>query len=512
MQTKQKLFLFLVVALLLVNILIPYIKCNPDWLSGWNYRKSHVINSASGAGTNYQVKINVINGTNTDSGDTVYINNKTRSDFGDVRFTKSDGTTLLDYWMETVYTGINATFWVEVADDLSTSAVTIYIYYGNSTATTTSNGANTFLFFDDFSGDLSKWTVLTGTWNIVSGELVASATGVNYIRSASFQPSNARVRAKMKIVTYYDYDVLFRLTDTSNFYQTRCSNTNGQLYHRVDKCVAGTYTTDIFGKVAFTPGTTYHTETALFSGSHIEAYADGAYGVSGTDTTFSSGYIGFKFNIYTTSDKGYVDWIFASKYVYPEPSHGSWGSEETYGEEYSFTLSETAHATANLDIQQEHSYIFTGTVIQSGILEYGAEAMQTLTQTITSSGTTYYWMELSYALTETAKPVAMHSYGLEGIYTLIQTITPTETRIILQEQLYTFPQTTTLQTTLTYAGELAEVFITNIETITLQETIQYWIQRVELPINWGLVALCASILAFSLASAAIASQKTSESD
>jgi hypothetical protein len=225
-------------------------------------------------------------------------------------------------------------------------------------------------------------------------------------------------------------------------------------------------------------------------------------------------------------------------------------------QEYSFTLSETLHATANLNIQQEHTYTFTGTIIQSSILEYGAEAMQiltqiitptetvttwqehsynfietatpttslfysvegiqefieTLTQTVTSSGTTYYWMELSYALTETAKPTATHSYGLEGIYTLIQTITPTETRIILQEQLYTLTQTTTLQTTLTYAGELAEVFITNIETITLQETIQYWIQRVELPINWGLVALCASILAFSLATAAIASQKTSESD
>jgi hypothetical protein len=184
--------------------------------------------------------------------------------------------------------------------------------------------------------------------------------------------------------------------------------------------------------------------------------------------------------------------------------------------EYSFTLSETLHATANLNIQQEHTYTFTGTIIQSSILSYSVEGIQefieTLTQTVTSSGTTYYWMELSYALTETAKPTAIHSIGLEGIFTLIQTVTSTETRIILQEQLYTLTQTTTLQTTLTYAGELAEAFITNIETITLQETIQYWIQRVELPINWGLVALCASILAFSLASAALASQKTSESD
>ena len=28
-----------------------------DWLGGWSYRKSHVINPAFGAGTNYQIMI-----------------------------------------------------------------------------------------------------------------------------------------------------------------------------------------------------------------------------------------------------------------------------------------------------------------------------------------------------------------------------------------------------------------------------------------------------------------------
>jgi len=178
---------------------------------------------------------------------------------------------------------------------------------------------------------------------------------------------------------------------------------------------------------------------------------------------------------------------------------------ETAAQEYSFTLSETAHATANLNIQQEHTYTFTGTIIQSSILSYSVEGIQefieTLTQTVTSSGTTYYWMELSYSLTETAKPTATHSIGLEGIYTLIQTITPTETRIILQEQLYTLTQTTTLQTILTYAGELAEVFITNIETITPHEIITYWIES---PIDWSIVAIGLAALAFVIAAAAIA--------
>ncbi|MEM0162744.1 MAG: hypothetical protein QXO62_06750, partial [Thermoproteota archaeon] len=72
------------------------------WLQGWMYRKSHVINSASGAGTGYQVKIVAYYGSGTDSGNTVYLNSRCKTDFSDVRFTASDGVTLLNYWTESV--------------------------------------------------------------------------------------------------------------------------------------------------------------------------------------------------------------------------------------------------------------------------------------------------------------------------------------------------------------------------------------------------------------------------
>jgi len=67
-----------------------------------------------------------------DVNEMVGLNNHCRDDFGDVRFTKSDGITLLDYWMEEKVDGEYAVFWVEVADDLSSSDVTVYIYYGKS--------------------------------------------------------------------------------------------------------------------------------------------------------------------------------------------------------------------------------------------------------------------------------------------------------------------------------------------------------------------------------------------
>jgi hypothetical protein len=211
-----------------------------------------------------------------------------------------------------------------------------------------------------------------------------------------------------------------------------------------------------------------------------------------TDADITRVRIGPRYTSVINNFVGYFDCVVvADTYIGPEAA----------GQEYSFTLTETLKPTSTLNIQQEHTYTFTRTVTQTSILEYGAEARQTLTQIVTSSGTTYYWMELSYPLTETAKPTATHGYGLEGTFTLTQTVTPTETRIILQEQLYTFTQTTTSQTMLTYAAELAEVFITNIETITPHEIITYWMES---PIDWSMVAIGLAMVAFIIAAAAIA--------
>ena len=126
------------------------------WLAGWQYRKSHVIQSATGTGTNYQVKITVYFGSGTDNGGNVYLNSHSRTDFGDVRFTASDSVTPLSYWMENQVNSNYAVFWVKITGDLSTSPATIYIYYGNPSATTTSNGATTFLMFRDIVTDIQS--------------------------------------------------------------------------------------------------------------------------------------------------------------------------------------------------------------------------------------------------------------------------------------------------------------------------------------------------------------------
>jgi len=130
------------------------------WLTGWLHRKSHeIVGSTAGAVTDYQIRIKVHYGSGTDSGEDVYLNGKCRTDFGDIRFTDSDGVTELSYWMEEKLDGDYAIFWVKVPYiPASPDTAIIYIYYGNPSATTTSNGVSTFIRFTDFEdGVLPSW-------------------------------------------------------------------------------------------------------------------------------------------------------------------------------------------------------------------------------------------------------------------------------------------------------------------------------------------------------------------
>jgi hypothetical protein len=138
-----------------------------EFLEGWDFRKSRNIRGSVGAGVDYQIKINVHYGAGDDVGENVYCASNCESNFSDIRFTDDDGITLLDFWTESYVPSDHAIFWVEVADNLDTDQV-IYIYYGNSGATSASNGTATFQFFDDFeSGTFDKWDAFT-SWSINS--------------------------------------------------------------------------------------------------------------------------------------------------------------------------------------------------------------------------------------------------------------------------------------------------------------------------------------------------------
>ncbi len=123
------------------------------WLDGWSRRAPiTVTGSTVGAQTNYQVKREVTYDADM------------QGDFDDIRFTSSDGITLLDYWLEVSTPSIAATFWIEVPSiPVSPGTGSIYIYYGNPSVGSDADGGNTFILFDDFNyqdadADTALWT------------------------------------------------------------------------------------------------------------------------------------------------------------------------------------------------------------------------------------------------------------------------------------------------------------------------------------------------------------------
>jgi len=128
-----------------------------------------------------------------------------RSDCGDIRFTDSDAQTLISYWIQSGCNTTSTQIWVKVPSIPASSTKTIYVYYGNSGATTQSSGSNTFLFFDNFETDLSKWAIygscsISTDYAYEGTHSVKCSTGQSYIYKTGFSPStNIAVH-----VRYYD--------------------------------------------------------------------------------------------------------------------------------------------------------------------------------------------------------------------------------------------------------------------------------------------------------------------
>lgn len=125
--------------------------------AAWKYRQPVTISNSgnTSALSNYQVRLKIGSG-NSDFWAHI------ESDGASIRFTDSDKNTLLDFWLHDFdYSGKSAEIWIEVPTIEASSNKTIYFYYGNSSASSLSNGENTFLFFDDFddnSINSTKWT------------------------------------------------------------------------------------------------------------------------------------------------------------------------------------------------------------------------------------------------------------------------------------------------------------------------------------------------------------------
>lgn len=145
------------------------------WNDSWTHNSEIPISENSGATlTNYQVMLNVTHET------------EMNTSFSDLRFLNSALDTELDYWINPILTvnGSSAIVWVEVPSLSASTNTSIYMYFGNDAVLTTSNGNDTFLYFDDFeNGNLDNWgtsgTVALSSTQARDGSSSVALTGNN---------------------------------------------------------------------------------------------------------------------------------------------------------------------------------------------------------------------------------------------------------------------------------------------------------------------------------------------
>jgi len=279
-----------------------------------------ITNNTGGVLTNHQVKIEITYDSNMDE------------DFNDLRFYNS-GNVELDYWIETYVASTSAVVWVKVPS-VPTGGSDITMYYGNSGADTTSNGVNTFLFFDDmFDSYLSKWTCLENAETSIE----QAHSGSRSVKMwDGFQ--NSRINGDYShvgnfVLTFHQYFVtsanrsstLFIKDASSEKYGLYVKYQAGHFYH----AQSGAWT-DLG---AFAAGAWHKVEAAHdVTTNKVKIWIDDGYiGEYDFYSASINGYTQFSFQSENSNEQvQYVDDVYTREYASPEPT-SEVGSETTYG-------------------------------------------------------------------------------------------------------------------------------------------------------------------------------------
>lgn len=137
------------------------------WNASWNYKKEVTITENSGSGlTDYQIPFNIT------------YDAKMQNDFDDLRFLNSAETTELNYWIEDKVDGSWAYVWVKVPSITASSNTSIYMYYGNSGASSgEASATSVFEIYDDFLGSSYNTTLWENFYTGNSGGSISVSGG-----------------------------------------------------------------------------------------------------------------------------------------------------------------------------------------------------------------------------------------------------------------------------------------------------------------------------------------------
>jgi hypothetical protein len=343
-----------------------------DWLPNWMYRKQHLIlGSSAGLQTNYQMQLTVINGTGLDNGDTVYVDNKCQLNFGDIRFCNEEGD-LLDYWIETVYPGINATFWIEIDTiPAAPDSAVIYLYYGNADVVTTSDGDATFLFWDDFETNLDKWNMDIST---ALPQLSASHP-YEGLQGVEIQPDISRLDHYTDVTTGTAIRVWFYDSMSENVEAAILASKYGyaaaigvmeqiRSTHYIYRITDNFYDSNVPRAVG------WHLFEITQYDSVKQFYIDGIRQAHSDNSDIDLIKVGSGWD--TNSAHEYFDVLIQRTYCDPEPAHNLWGLEEI-GVPTMLSLalsSSTAYLGFQVDISGSLSQNGSGVMGASILLSY----------------------------------------------------------------------------------------------------------------------------------------------
>jgi len=293
---------------------------NPEpsasFLSGYTTRKPITITEQSGSNlTDYQILLTI--DTQSLIGDSP---SKMNNDCSDIRFTTDDGITTIPYWLEKDCNTTSTKIWVKVPSILANGTATIYFYYGNPSASSASNGSATFEFFDDFSGDLSKWTVVSNTWEIQADDTLRGygpASSDPAIKT-NYTGTDYAFYAKRKLVGNDGLNLDVRFTDKSNrYFVNERSDTNKLQLQRI---VAGS--SDILSEISQTlVENEWYTSEIAIVGSTVSFWYDGVkkFDDVNVGTDLSSSYAAL--SDWWGSPDAYFDDTRIRKYTSPEPTY-----------------------------------------------------------------------------------------------------------------------------------------------------------------------------------------------
>ncbi|HLE48845.1 MAG TPA: DUF2341 domain-containing protein [Patescibacteria group bacterium] len=327
---KSRLVLLVVIILVIlplaINTLLSLRTSKAAWWDEtWAYRKKiSIANSSGGTLTDFQVNVSLNTSTPISAG-------KMQSDCDDLRITDSAGT-VLTYWLESGCNSTATSVWVKIPS-IPTTGITVLAYYGNPSVSSVSSGANTFLYFDDFSTDTSaSYTTTSGSFAITGGEM--NITGVSndsaiIALTTQSPPASYTTEARMKMTTDIGGNsdsrvglLGFQTTvgSSTTGYVTQFGTLSGSPSVGIEKLNVSHLATTAS---SYSTGTYYLIKGKFASGA-LTATHERTTNATSTDSTYTSGYFGLR----TYDSHGSVDWWFVRAYSATEPTAGSAGVEE----------------------------------------------------------------------------------------------------------------------------------------------------------------------------------------